>query len=191
MNPAQSMTHISEYRVLILILNKDIKMFQLVLPILLVTRHTEALSKECNIQKDGGNTKLIVEVHLREKCYFVFTSKDKSHQCCYDGPNNFCKSSPLYKGGNNSKCLKEDEYALKINPTTCVLSIASNSETASGLYKSYNAEDEEIQECDVQEDQEVGGSSAGVDVAVAVAVAVVVFTFIAVAAFMLSVFFYR
>ena len=61
-------------------------------------------------------------------------------------------------------CLKEDEYALKINPTTCVLFIASNSETASGLYKSYNAEDEEIQECDVQvqEDQEVGGSSAGV-----------------------------
>ena len=163
-------------------------MFRFFLSILLVTRHTEALSKECNIQKDGGNTKLIVDVHLREKCYFVFTANNKSHQCCYDGPtpNNYCRKFPMYKRGNNSMCLKEDEYALKINPTTCVLFIASNSETASGLYKSYNAEDEEIQECDVQEDREVGGSSAGVVVGVLITVAI-----IAVAAVFLSVFFYR
>ena len=174
-------------------------MFRFFLSILLVTRHTEALSKECNIQKDGGNTKLIVDVHLREKCYFVFEAKDKSHQCCYDGPNNFCESSPMYKRGNDDKCLKEDEYALKINPTTCVLFIASNNETASGLYKSYNSEDEEIQECDVQEDQEVGGSSGGVvaitvggssvgSVGVGFVIAVVI---IAAAAVFLSVFFYR
>ena len=78
------------------------------------------------------------------------------------------------KRGNDNKCLKEDEYALKINPTTCVLSIASNSETASGLYKSYNAEDEEIQECDVQEDREVGGSSAGVVVGVVIFILVII-----------------
>ena len=165
-------------------------MFRFFLSILLVTRHTEALSKECNIQKDGGNTTLTVNVHLREKCYFVFTSKDKSHQCCYDGPNNYCESSPMYKRGNNNKCLKEDEYALKINPTTCVLFIASNSETASGLYKSYNAEDEEIQECDVQEDREVGGSSVG-GVGVGVLIGVITVAIIAAAAVFLSVFFYR
>ena len=99
----------------------------------------------------------------------------------------------MYKRGNNSKCLKEDEYALKINPTTCVLFIASNSETASGLYKSYNSEDEEIQECDVQdgpekEDQEVGVSSAGVGVTVII---VTIAVTIAVAAVFLGVFFYR
>ena len=150
-------------------------MWRYFLLFLFYTKHTEALSKRCNVQKDGGNTKLIVEVYLGEECYFVFTSKDNSNTCCYDGPNNYCKSSSMYTRGNNSRCLKEDEYFLKINPTTCVLFIASNSETASGLYKSYNAEDEEIQECDVlvhqhQEDQEVGGSSAEVVVGVLISV---------------------
>ena len=109
----------------------------------------KAKGKRCNVQKKGGNTKLTIKVHLREECYFVVTSKDNSNMCCYDGPNNYCRKSPMYKRGNNSKCLKWDEYFLRMGPTTCELLIESNSEAASGLYKSYNADDEKIQECDI------------------------------------------
>ena len=102
------------------------------------------------VAKEGIRADLIVDVSLGEECYFVFTSRDNSYQCCYDGINNYCEASRKYERGNNSKCLTRDQYSLKIDPDetkTCSLLIEK---VASGHYTSYNGDHKEIHECNLE-----------------------------------------
>ena len=85
---------------------------------------------------EGKRTALVVDVSFGERCYFVFTPKDNSYQCCYDGLNNFCEISQKYERGDDSKCLDTEQYSLKIDSEetqTCVLMIKGQSWKMSNL----------------------------------------------------------
>jgi len=105
----------------------------------------------------GATLNLISHVDPFDECYFVSTEKSTDNQCCYEGPSKkYCKLSKKYKHGNQTECLKEDEYSVKIESKrsqTCNLTIESFSEAASGGYKSYRGalkgDHEEIEECNV------------------------------------------
>ena len=105
------------------------------------------------IAQEGRKTDLIVDMIFGDRCYFLFTTKDNSYQCCYDdGLNNYCQTSQKYKHGDDTKCLNQDQYSLRNDPTetqTCVLTIESVSEADSGHYISFNADHKELQACNL------------------------------------------
>ena len=105
------------------------------------------------IAQEGRKTDLIVDMIFGDRCYFLFTTKDNSYQCCYDdGLNNYCQTSQKYKHGDDTKCLNQDQYSLRNDPTetqTCVLTIGSVSEADSGHYISFNADHKELQACNL------------------------------------------
>jgi len=95
----------------------------------------------------GGQLTLMSRVDRAKRCYFVSTDKESGKQCCYNmkGSDEDCDNSTRYKVQDKTNCLKENmTYEMKLDSRgsrTCNITIIKLNQAASGLWKSYNADD--------------------------------------------------
>jgi len=98
--------------------------------------------------RGGEGLNLTTQVDILSRCHFVFTSEDQSFRCCYDSNSKDCDAYN-YTTGNETKCLQGEDYSVYVDSpgaNTCTLVMR---EAQSGQYKSYNADQQLLQECHV------------------------------------------
>merc|ERR1712012_308554 len=116
----------------------------------------EKQEMECSNNKavqgvPGGQLTLSSKVDLLERCYFVATDNNGG-QCCYNriGYGEDCDSSEMYTVRDKTNCLKENiTYEINLDweeTGTCNITILNLSGAATGQYKSYNADDQPLNE---------------------------------------------
>merc|ERR1711963_1109791 len=114
-------------------------------------RHEMTCSNNIMFQGDSGDQLMLISnVDSAERCHFVSTDSSGS-QCCYhvDGFEKDCDSSSNNTVRDKTKCLEEnDTYVMKLDwdTGTCNITILKLSDAATGQYKSYNADDEPLDE---------------------------------------------
>ena len=109
--------------------------------------------------KQGGKLTLISDVDPLARCYFVSTIND-GDQCCFDKDKSDedCETSDKYKHQNSMSCPKYELTCDSSKTFTCNLTITNVSEAVAGQYKSYDANHEPIQGCQVTVSGGGGGS---------------------------------
>lgn len=131
-----------------------------ILFLLLMLPRRGAVADEAS--KDGDNSEITImqgrnnvlksEVDFSERCYYVFTPKSSSYQCCYNmaGSDDDCEE--YQRRRDNLKCLKENvDYVMTLDseklerPGTCNLTIISVSENSAGTYESFEADHTALQ----------------------------------------------
>ena len=98
----------------------------------------------------GDQLTLISNVDRLERCHFVSTDSSGS-QCCYhkNGFEKDCDTSTKSRVRDKAQCLEEnDTFVMKLDwdTGTCKMTILKLSDAATGQYKSYNADDEPLDE---------------------------------------------
>ena len=104
-------------------------------------------TKKNMFQGDSGDQlTLISNVDSLERCHFVSTDSSGS-QCCYyvDGFEKDCDSSTKSTVKDKAQCVA---HVMKLDwdTGTCNITILKLSDAATGQYKSYNADDEPLDE---------------------------------------------
>ena len=150
----------------------------------------EKQEMECSNNKavqgaPGGQLTLSSYVDALERCYFV--SRDESGgQCCYNrkGFDKDCDTSSRYTAQDKTNCLKENiTYEIKVDweeSGTCNITIFKLSGAATGQYKSYNADDQPLNEqgCFVTVTEQ--GNSVPLIIGVVIVVAVLIIALVVV-----------
>lgn len=133
-------------------------------------------NNEINV-KFGERLNLVSPVHKLKRCHFVSTDENTGEECCYHmkGRTKDCRDK--HPKPNGQRCLKEGEYKVTNDARgtrTCNLTIESVGEFSAGLYTSYTADDEPIQECVVKvvKVKEEGGAQGSVVIPVIAVLAI-------------------
>ena len=102
---------------------------------------------------EGERLTIVSRVNPVDRCYFEFTHQDDDYRCCYQNKeDNYC-GALQYKNG--PKCLKSDNYLVKIDSKghsavdTCNLTITSVSPLSEGKYQSFHSSGQPIQMCNI------------------------------------------
>ena len=103
---------------------------------------TNVTALQCKIERRAH---IAVSMDPFEECYVVFRDPGNNYRCCY-GPKEVCDA---YENGK--ECLQPNiEYFIHNDPKTCTLVIESVVKAQAGLYKFFNMDGNEIQECFVE-----------------------------------------
>ena len=119
-------------------------------------RHEMTCSNNIMFQGDSGDQlTLISNVDSLERCHFVSTDSSGSQRCYHmEGFEKDCDTSTKSTVRDKAQCLEENvTYVMKLDwdTGTCKMTILKLSDAATGQYKSYNADDEPLDEdgCEV------------------------------------------
>ena len=98
----------------------------------------------------GDQLTLISNVDSLERCHFVSTDSSGSQRCYHmEGFEKDCDTSTKSTVRDQAQCLEENvTYVMKLDwdTGTCKMTILQLSDAATGQYKSYNADDEPLDE---------------------------------------------
>jgi len=118
----------------------------------------ESKSWNCTLDKtvkedEGERLTIVSRVNPVDRCYFEFTPQDDDYRCCYQNKDdNYCGALGY---SNGPKCLKSDNYLVKIDSKgqsavdTCSLTIESVSSLSEGKYQSFHSSGQPIQMCNI------------------------------------------